>query len=38
MSREEAQQLLRALKNEEGDLNWLPAGGQTTGKNLDRDW
>lgn len=38
MSREEAQQLLRALRNEEGDLNWLPAGGQTTGKNLDRDW
>lgn len=38
MSREEAQQLLRGLKNEEGDLNWLPAGGQTTGKNLDRNW
>ncbi len=36
MTKEEAEQLLNALKNEEGELNFVPGGGSND--NVDRDW
>jgi Ca-activated chloride channel family protein len=37
MTREEAEQLLNALKNEEGELNFVPAPG-TGDRETDKDW
>lgn len=36
MTREEAERLLNALKNEEGELNFVPSGGNTT--DAVKDW
>jgi len=38
MTKEEAEQLLNALKNEEGNLNFVPAGRRREEKDIDRDW
>ncbi len=37
MTREEAENLLNALKNEEGELNFVPSGSDS-GNNIDKDW
>ncbi len=37
MTRDEAEQLLKALKNEEGELNWIPAG-RGSAQEPDKDW
>lgn len=37
MTKEEAEQLLNALKNEEGELNFVP-GGRSNDNEVDRDW
>ncbi|MFH0782717.1 MAG: VWA domain-containing protein [Pseudomonadota bacterium] len=36
MTKEEAEQLLNALKNQEGNLNFVPSGHKE--KEIDRDW
>ncbi len=38
MTKEEAERLLNALKNEEGNLNFVPAGQRAQEKEIDRDW
>jgi Ca-activated chloride channel family protein len=38
MTKEEAEQLLNALKNEEGNLNFVPAGRRGVEKDINRDW
>ncbi len=40
MTREEAKQLLNSLKDEEGELNFIPASGQGTADNqtIEKDW
>jgi Ca-activated chloride channel family protein len=37
MTKEEAESLLNALKNEEGELNFVPSGSDP-GNNIDKDW
>jgi Ca-activated chloride channel family protein len=37
MTRAEAENLLNALKNEEGELNFVPSGADS-GNNIDKDW
>lgn len=37
MTREEAENLLNALKNEEGELNFVPSGSDPD-NNIDKDW
>ncbi len=38
MTREEAERLLNGLRNEEGDLNFVPTGRKTENKPIERDW
>ena len=38
MTTEEAEQLLNALKNEEGNLNFVPSGRRANEKEIDKDW
>ncbi len=38
MTKEEAERLLNGLKNEEGNLNFVPSGHKSTERNPDRDW
>ncbi len=38
MTKEEAERLLNALKNEEGNLNFVPSGRRAKEKEIDRDW
>lgn len=38
MTKEEAEQLLNALKNEEGNLNFVPSGRRASEKEIDKDW
>ncbi|MBW2682946.1 MAG: VWA domain-containing protein [Deltaproteobacteria bacterium] len=38
MTREEAERLLNGLKNEEGELNFVPTGRKTENKPIERDW
>lgn len=38
MTREEAESLLNALKNEEGELNFVPTDRGINGNDLDKDW
>jgi Ca-activated chloride channel family protein len=38
MTKEEAERLLNALKNEEGNLNFVPSGRRAKDKEIDRDW
>ena len=38
MTREEAEKLLNALKNEEGELNFVPSGRGNNENDVDRDW
>ncbi len=40
MTREEARQLLNSLKDEEGELNFLPASEQGKSRNqtIEKDW
>jgi Ca-activated chloride channel family protein len=38
MTKEEAERLLNGLKNEEGNLNFVPSGHRTNDKDPDRDW
>ncbi|OEU53989.1 MAG: hypothetical protein BA862_11640 [Desulfobulbaceae bacterium S3730MH12] len=38
MTREEAERLLNGLRNEEGELNFVPTGGRTENKATERDW
>jgi Ca-activated chloride channel homolog len=38
MTKEEAERLLNGLKNEEGNLNFVPSGQRSTQTNPDRDW
>ncbi|MBU1566578.1 MAG: VWA domain-containing protein [Proteobacteria bacterium] len=38
MTKEEAEQLLNALKNQEGNLNFVPSGRRAKEKDIDRDW
>ena len=38
MTKEEAERLLNALKNEEGNLNFVPSGRRAKEKDIDRDW
>ncbi|GAB6193666.1 vWA domain-containing protein [Desulfocastanea catecholica] len=38
MTREEAESLLNALKNEEGELNFVPTDRGINGNHLDKDW
>ncbi|MCP4338997.1 MAG: tetratricopeptide repeat protein, partial [Desulfobulbaceae bacterium] len=38
MTREEAEKLLNALKNEEGELNFVPAGHGNNENDVDKDW
>ncbi len=37
MTKEEAERLLNALKNEEGELNFIPSGGAAD-KEIEKDW
>ncbi len=38
MTREEAERMLNALKNDEGNLNFVPSGRSAKEKAIDRDW
>jgi len=38
MTKEEAESLLNALKNEEGELNFVPSGHGNNDNNIDKDW
>jgi Ca-activated chloride channel family protein len=38
MTREEAESLLNALKNEEGELNFVPSDRGIDGNDIDKDW
>jgi Ca-activated chloride channel homolog len=38
MTREEAESLLNALKNEEGELNFVPSDPGINGNDIDKDW
>ena len=38
MTKEEAESLLNALKNEEGELNFVPSGHENNGNDIDKDW
>lgn len=38
MTKEEAERLLNALKNEEGNLNFVPSGRKAKELEIDRDW
>lgn len=38
MTREEAEKLLNALKNEEGELNFVPSGHGNNENDIDKDW
>jgi len=38
MTREEAERLLNGLKNEEGELNFVPTGGKAENRSIERDW
>ncbi len=38
MTREEAESLLNALKNEEGELNFVPSGHNNNADDIDKDW
>ncbi len=38
MTREEAESLLNALKNEEGELNFVPSDRGLNGNDIDKDW
>jgi Ca-activated chloride channel family protein len=38
MTREEAESLLNALKNEEGELNFVPSNRGINGNDIDKDW
>jgi Ca-activated chloride channel family protein len=38
MTKEEAEQLLNALKNEEGELNFVPSGRDNNQNEIERDW
>lgn len=38
MTREEAESLLNALKNEEGELNFVPSDRGINGNDIDKDW
>ncbi len=38
MTKEEAERLLNGLKNEEGNLNFVPSGQRSTETTPDRDW
>jgi Ca-activated chloride channel family protein len=38
MTKEEAERLLNALKNEEGNLNFVPSGRRAKELEIDRDW
>ncbi len=38
MTKEEAESLLNALKNEEGELNFVPSGHTSNESDIDKDW
>jgi Ca-activated chloride channel family protein len=38
MTKEEAERMLNALKNEEGELNFVPSGRENIDDAVDRDW
>ena len=38
MTKEEAEKLLNALKNEEGELNFVPSGRGNNANDVDKDW
>jgi Ca-activated chloride channel family protein len=38
MTKEEAERLLNALKNDEGELNFVPAGNRNQNNDVSRDW
>ncbi|MDK9705464.1 MAG: VWA domain-containing protein [Desulforhopalus sp.] len=38
MTKEEAERLLNALKNEEGNLNFVPSGQKKAQDKIDKDW
>jgi Ca-activated chloride channel homolog len=38
MTKEEAERMLNALKNDEGNLNFVPSGRSAKEKAIDRDW
>lgn len=38
MTREEAESLLNALKNEEGELNFVPSAHDNNANDIDKDW
>jgi len=38
MTKEEAEQLLNELKNDEGELNFVPAGNKNLNDDVSRDW
>lgn len=38
MTKEEAESLLNALKNEEGELNFVPTDSTNNERNIDKDW
>ena len=38
MTKEEAEKLLNALKNEEGELNFVPSGSGNNENDVDKDW
>jgi hypothetical protein len=38
MTREEAESLLNALKNEEGELNFVPSGRGGDVNDIEKDW
>jgi Ca-activated chloride channel family protein len=38
MTKEEAESLLNALKNEEGELNFVPSGRGNNENDIDKDW
>lgn len=38
MTKEEAEKLLNALKNEEGELNFVPSGRGNNENDVDKDW
>ncbi len=38
MTKEEAESLLNALKNEEGELNFVPSGHSSNENDIDKDW
>ena len=38
MTKEEAENLLNALKNEEGELNFVPSGHGNNENDIEKDW